>query len=398
MKKTHGFRRLAALAVTLALACAAHAGERTTMVTRYQGTAVPYLGSEHRETLNAIIVDKPSVDEGMRRLQPVLAWCAARFADPSAVHVSLRNDAERSAYAAEHPDAGAFVVVDIACPSGYKLAAFYAVERGDLDGALAFLDKATAAGPYFSEAWSERGFILNGKHDARGAVDAYSRAVALSERFPDNGDRAVALRGLGYSLVETGDLEAARKAYEDSLLIDPGNKIAKDELEFIDGQLKKMPAKPEAPAPVEQPKQEDIRQRVIDTTRKLETDPFSDQAKADRSWLLQWITDSPDVGVMICDTMGLMDEGSERDFTPEILMQGMAGNAVWQLEHPGSGNDEQAMQLAAVRSALKVYAAFMKKFPTQRIASLDTLAKHEAKGDLDAYLAPIVAEKCMGKD
>ena len=45
--------------------------------------------------------------------------------------------------------------------------------------------------------------------------------------------RPTALRGIGYSLIELGELEAARQAFEKSLKMEPNNRLALDELEYI---------------------------------------------------------------------------------------------------------------------------------------------------------------------
>jgi len=46
----------------------------------------------------------------------------------------------------------------------------------------------------------------------------------------------VALRGIGYSMIELGDFAGARAAYERSLEVEPGNQIALKELEYIAGK------------------------------------------------------------------------------------------------------------------------------------------------------------------
>ena len=46
----------------------------------------------------------------------------------------------------------------------------------------------------------------------------------------------VALRGIGYSMIEFGDFAGARAAYERSLEVEPGNQIALKELEYIAGK------------------------------------------------------------------------------------------------------------------------------------------------------------------
>jgi hypothetical protein len=46
-------------------------------------------------------------------------------------------------------------------------------------------------------------------------------------------DVAMALRGRGFVLSEMGELDRAKKAFEESLTFEPDNEIARNELEYI---------------------------------------------------------------------------------------------------------------------------------------------------------------------
>ena len=66
--------------------------------------------------------------------------------------------------------------------------------------------------------------MLSRKHEAN------KRAIAL------------ALRGIGYSQVELGDLDGAEQSYKESLEVEPGNTLAQRELDYIRQQREKTPA------------------------------------------------------------------------------------------------------------------------------------------------------------
>jgi tetratricopeptide (TPR) repeat protein len=225
--------------VALAFASTALAQESATIVrTSFQTMATAYSGSEHRDTLNKLIGGQVSPEEGRAGVKPVLDWCDAKVSDEEVTYVSVNNDDEAEDFRKTRPHAAKVVLIDIACPMAYKSMAYWAVEDGDMEAALPWLDKAIRMGPLFNEAYTERGFVLNQLHRAAEGADSYRQALAILDRHPHDEARGVALRGLGYSLVETGDLPGARKAYEDSLVVSPDNKGAQSELEYIDGLLK----------------------------------------------------------------------------------------------------------------------------------------------------------------
>jgi tetratricopeptide (TPR) repeat protein len=385
------------LAIPWARASTAQAGEMKVVSTWREGDAQAYLGSEHRKVLNEIAASQPTPAEGLRRLQPVLAWCDSKVSDEEVTYLSVENDAAAKDFQAEHPRAPNLTLIDAVCPGSYKLAAFYSVDADNLSAALTYLDQAIAIAPYFDEAWSERGFIFNQQHQSAAAADTYRRALALLARHPDDARKAVALRGLGFALVESGDLSEARKNYEASLLIDPGSKLARDELEYISTEQRKQgPKRPAAvaDAPKVAPAAVSLGgQQAIRLTRELESAPLGDQARLSRGWLIDWEAKTSEVDILVCDTTGLFS-GKQSKFTGELVIQGMFGNAAWQLEHPGDKGNELALQLAGLRSTLKSYAAILREQPRERLPTLDALATLDASGGLETHLAPIVAEKC----
>ena len=70
------------------------------------------------------------------------------------------------------------------------------------------------------------------------SLDLYKQAEKLASRLPDKPSaahwRAVALRGQGYAHTELQRWDEARKAYQRSLKYEPGNEIARNELQYIE--------------------------------------------------------------------------------------------------------------------------------------------------------------------
>lgn len=133
--------------------------------------------------------------------------------------------------------------------------------------------------------------------------------------------------------------------------------------------------------------------RFVELTRQLESQPLSDPDRQIRQWLMKWSIDSPGLAINICaDTVPMEPKGYPHGGV--LMLQGMFGNAAFQIEHPSQRHDEAAMQTAAVRSALKAYAALRSQSDAPAIPAYDALAEMERAGTLEAHIAPLAA-KCL---
>lgn len=132
-------------------------------------------------------------------------------------------------------------------------------ERGQLDGARAAWERASALDPAYSKPWSNLGRVLLAQGELDAAEDALRRAVALGPRNPAAHVNlgsvllrlerardaeavylratelapglAPAWRGVGLARLRLADLEGARAALERALTLDPGDATARRALE-----------------------------------------------------------------------------------------------------------------------------------------------------------------------
>jgi tetratricopeptide (TPR) repeat protein len=117
--------------------------------------------------------------------------------------------------------------------------AYIAVENGDADGASAALEEALRLHPHYLAALAEKNHLLMSAGRFEEAK-ALARA-AIDDTYPqDEKGKAVFWRNLGYMAIEEDDLVAAEEDYRQSLKLEPGNKIALDELRYIDSLKKKV--------------------------------------------------------------------------------------------------------------------------------------------------------------
>lgn len=121
---------------------------------------------------------------------------------------------------------------------GYKnclqVQAFVAVERRDLQQALSMLRKLEYLAPVSAGTSVEIGYVLNQLAKPTEALQTYRHAHELSKQYSSQRPYlAMSLRGIGFSLIELKQLDEAEKAFQESLQIEPENKLAQNELAYI---------------------------------------------------------------------------------------------------------------------------------------------------------------------
>src|SRR5262249_35087191 len=100
-----------------------------------------------------------------------------------------------------------------------------AVDRGDLQSARTFFDRAIAVAPASSRAHSGRAIVALRSGDKPTAYDGWTRAVQLD---PTNFD---ALYNLGVNLARDGQIDRARPFLEQFLRTAPEGRYTKDRKE-----------------------------------------------------------------------------------------------------------------------------------------------------------------------
>ncbi len=201
------------------------------------------LGTELRPIVQRAARESRNGDnEGARALLlDVARQCDAYRAVPDRHVVSFRSQRQYELYLDAHSDGRPVDWLDMACGDAYKQLGYIAVENRNYAQALQWLDKAQATAPYEPEMLTERGAAMNLSKNWKAALESYQQALALIRSHPEAAyAEALALRGKGFALIELGDLEAAREAYESSLKLEPDNKNAEGELTYIEQQQARL--------------------------------------------------------------------------------------------------------------------------------------------------------------
>ena len=144
-----------------------------------------------------------------------------------------------------------------------------------------------------------------------------------------------------------------------------------------------------------EPAAEKVTEKVVRLTDALEKDPLGNQAAESRRWLIEWVTDTPDYTVTVCDILGLT-QGKKPRYAAELMTQLLFGNVTYQIKNP-TQKGEMLFQLAGVDSVLKAYSAILVKDPDSHIKSLDDLLEKQKQGLLKQQMAPKISKACTNQ-
>lgn len=117
---------------------------------------------------------------------------------------------------------------------------YLAAEKRDFPAALSYVRQLSVLAPVSALTLTEMAYVQNQMHASREALATYRQAVDTARQYESQRPYlGPALRGVGFSLIELNRLEEARQVFEESLRIEPGNKVALNELAYIDGLLRR---------------------------------------------------------------------------------------------------------------------------------------------------------------
>ncbi|GAA0759170.1 hypothetical protein LRH25_01745 [Ideonella azotifigens] len=135
-------------------------------------------------------------------------------------------------------------------------------------------------------------------------------------------------------------------------------------------------------------------ERVVRLVATLEKNPLGVEAAQSRKWLMQWLEETKDFSITVCEILGPVPSQSPPN-SAVLLAQQMFGNLAYQIQNPGI-RDQLSLQVAGVESTLKAYAVFVSKDPKSRIAHFDDLLQAQKSGSLHSRMAPVIAKECGG--
>ncbi len=149
------------------------------------------------------------------------------------------------AIATGHPirptDKAGAIVVDYQFALALYYCAYIEVSRGDLDQAQQYLNEALDLSPMNAMFLNELGYVYTKQGHLQEGLKTYEEAEKVADEFsPETSkldEKSRSLRMQGYIYVELGDFDKAKALYQQCLKMNPKDRQARGELEYIDQQL-----------------------------------------------------------------------------------------------------------------------------------------------------------------
>ncbi|RUO58721.1 tetratricopeptide repeat protein [Pseudidiomarina insulisalsae] len=171
-------------------------------------------------------------------IDQALALCAKELEGNEQRYYASRGMAESMFYMLMAAQSGADAVdIDTSCGDALYLRTYISVEQGDIDQAERLIRQALELSPANAMYLAELGHIYHLKRDWKGALDVFTKAesyaLAYSPEHRKVEELGRAKRGMGFSLIELGQLDEAEAKFKECLELNKQDLNALQELEYI---------------------------------------------------------------------------------------------------------------------------------------------------------------------
>ena len=179
--------------------------------------------------------------QAVELMRPVLADFEKKYADEKRDIFCAVTPEQSSRYLADAAKTSRPAVAIAAdwCRAQY-VTGYALIDLNRLPEAQAVFERLVRYAPQNSRYLNELAYIFMKQKKWQQSLDIYRRAEAAADLTPDRvtEERCLALKGVGYDLVELGDFNAAEAAYRKCLNINPDDEDAPRELKYIEEQRK----------------------------------------------------------------------------------------------------------------------------------------------------------------
>jgi hypothetical protein len=122
------------------------------------------------------------------------------------------------------------------------------------------------------------------------------------------------------------------------------------------------------------------KENVIAATRALESGPLDKEGSKSTERALKWLIETDEVSLIVCGgTFGLFSDKKNKQGSSMTLGYTI-GMGAHKIQNPTA--DENAVQLAGLETALKVYEIGVKEKPKTKFEAVDALLVKRSNGEL----------------
>ncbi len=202
-------------------------------------TDVNGIGNDQMQNINSAVtlIKEKKFTEANTALDKIIASIKSQMTEQNTSYFCFRSDEQYQKYISElAPNATSTPPIRVSwafCKALY-LKAFIASGQKQWDQALILLQEQRKYAPMATQNYFEEGYIYNQQRKPKLAIETYLKGIELGKKNNiSDQEIAIALRGLGYAQIELGQFDEAQKTLQQSLKLDPNNKIAISELNYI---------------------------------------------------------------------------------------------------------------------------------------------------------------------
>lgn len=187
------------------------------------------------------LIKNKNPGKAVELMRPVLADFEKQYAGEKRDIFCALTPEQSSRYKADAAKANrAAITIDSGWCRAQYVNGYALIDLNKLPEAQTAFERLVKFAPQNARYLNELGYIYLKQKKWQLSLDVYRRAETAADLTPARAkeERCLALKGVGYNLIELGDLNAAEAAYRKCLNIDPTDEDSVRELKYIENQRK----------------------------------------------------------------------------------------------------------------------------------------------------------------
>jgi tetratricopeptide (TPR) repeat protein len=206
---------------------------------RDKGSRSPTTDAKYDAGMAAIRARNPG--KAVELMRPVLADFEKQYAGEKRDIFCAVTPEQKSRYLADAARANRdAVAIDAGWCRAQYVTGYALIDLERLPEAQTAFERLVRFAPQNARYLNELGYVFMKQKKWKDSLAVYRRAETAADLTPDrvSEERCLALKGVGYNLIELGDFNAAEAAYRKCLNIDPDDADSPRELKYIQEQRK----------------------------------------------------------------------------------------------------------------------------------------------------------------